>query len=79
MNALTKHVIQHRFATVLTRLTGTDANAEELTKRFLDSIDPGLSYYPHDDEITEFIEKPYRESGTLDEWRAANAQAVVKP
>ncbi len=61
---------------MLAKLTGTDAGADELAERFLVSIDPGLSYYPEEQEVTEFIEAPYRESGTLNEWRAANAQAV---
>jgi hypothetical protein len=76
MSPLTKDVIRRRFRKVLADLTGTDTNADELAERFFASVDPGLSYYPADAEITEFIEAPYRESGTLDDWRAANAQAV---
>lgn len=76
MTPLVKDVIRRRFRKVLADLTGTDANADEVAERFLASIDPGLSYYPNDAEITSFIEAPYEEAGIIDAWREANAQAV---
>jgi hypothetical protein len=79
MSPLTKDFIRRLFRKVLADLTGTDAGADEVAEKFLGSIDPGLSYYPNDAEITEFIEAPYRESGTLDAWREATAQAVKQP